>query len=298
MQWHPLDLDNDFPHHAGSPMPPPSSTPVVVDMSPPHSTRPSEASDSDVMIVSDGHHSSPTRSVDDLDGDSGTNDSFVNEMRSEDRTALSHMWPRVMIDQHFRNVQESRPRRPATPPIRGNSEDREEEQPLRPGQSRVIRRTVSERAIIDIRGDSESSDVEIVDAESDVGSPDATSESDMDRPRQSKRRAGREVRQYASAEGDLGVPEQSSRRNGPTGGAVWEQDPIDRMLTRTRFSDDKKNRTRKSRSRGGAKFSSNTLHVVTAGARHASGRQTVLSFERASRSRSASPFEDVPGEFW
>ncbi|KAH9936512.1 uncharacterized protein B0H18DRAFT_1164925 [Fomitopsis serialis] len=255
MQWHPLDLDNDFPHHAGSPMPPPSSTPVVVDMSPPHSTRPSEASDSDVMIVSDGHHSSPTRSVDDLDGDSGTNDSFVNEMRSEDRTALSHMWPRVMIDQHFRNVQESRPRRPATPPIRGNSEDREEEQPLR---------------------------------------PDATSESDMDRPRQSKRRAGREVRQYASAEGDLGVPEQSSRRNGPTGGAVWEQDPIDRMLTRTRFSDDKKNRTRKSRSRGGAKISSNTLHVVTAGARHASGRQTVLSFERASRSRSASPFEDVP----
>ncbi|TFY61854.1 hypothetical protein EVJ58_g4250 [Rhodofomes roseus] len=323
----PFAVDEDFFHNSGSPVPPPSSTPMDVNTSSPRalisprSARQADASDSDAVILSDGRRSSPDLSKHNpTDVDSTDEPSDDQEMNAKDRQrlkVLQRMMPRVLISRHLRNVEKPRPRRTATLSESSGSESRDEGQPLRPGESRIIRRTVSERANIDIRGDSESSDVEMVDVEHEINSSSSSSESDLDRvavhrPRQTWHDTKQRSQQSAPTEeedtdSDLGqeigqwAPENPSRRNERSrNGPVRERDLIDRMLSRTRVTGSKKrkkNSTGTGRSRSVGKTSRNTLHIVTAGARRTgSGRQTVLPFDRASRSRSASPSIDVVGK--
>lgn len=313
--------DNDIFQDRGSPLPPPSSTPIGVDSSSsrasvvPQSPQRADASDSDVVILSDGLLPSPRASDDNASDGSGTgSDEDIYGLDPRQYDALSRMMPKVAILKLIQGRQKPKPRR--TIASRRDSDDERSDggRPLRPGQSRILRRTASERADIEIRGDSESSDVEIVDAAPESSSSSSSSESDLERvvvrrPKHNKRVAGPSSQPLSveddtdSAE-DEGIgqwnPEEPSRRTGNSGGgAVQERDIIDYMLTRTRPSRSKKSKksiSRRGRSGGGAKRS-HTLHVVTSGTRRSgAGRQTTLAFGRASKSRSRSPVSDGPSK--
>ncbi|KZT67297.1 hypothetical protein DAEQUDRAFT_694424 [Daedalea quercina L-15889] len=323
MEEQPWAVDHDSFHNSGSPLPPPpSSTPVNIDLSPPgmmspQTTQQVVASDSDVEIVSQGRQSPPGLSGDDADGSGLEHDQTVDNTYAKDRKrfkALRRMMPIVLIQRYMQDAQKPKLRRTATPSDDSSSESRDEDQPLRPGQSKIIRRTASERANIEIRGDSESSDVEIVDEETQASSSASSSESDMDKVTVQKRRHDKRVtepltQQSASVveddtDSDLDqeigqwIPERPSRGSKSSGsGAVREKDIIDYMLSRTRPSGGgkyKKGSARQGRSRGGAKTSSNTLHVAVSGARP--GYQTTLPYDRASTSRSDSSLLEDPNE--
>lgn len=281
----------------------------------PQSPQRADTSDSDVVVLSDGRQPSPRTSDDNASDGSGTgsdNDIYGLDARQYD--ALSRMMPKVAILKMIQGRQRPRLQRTAAPRISSDDERSDGGRPLRPGQSRVLRRTASERAEIEIRGDSESSDVEMVDAAPESSSSSSSSESDLERvvvrrPKSKKRVAGQSS-QPISVEGDTDstadegigqwIPEEPSRHTGnPSRGDVRERDIIDYMLTRTRPSRSKKSKrsiSRRGRSGGGPKRSQ-TLHVVTSGARRSgSGRQTTLAFGRASQSRSRSPVSDRPSK--
>ena len=322
---HPYAADNDFFQDRGSPLPPPSSTPMGIDSSssraslPPASPPRANTSDSDVIMLSDSHQASPSASD---DNSSGSDDSLYG-LDPRQYEALRRMMPKVAILKMIRGRDERRPRRAR----RGSDDGRSDDGalPLRPGQSRVLRRTASERVDVEVRGDSESSDVEMVDAplsdhnDHGLGSDGESSESESDlervvvrRPKLEKGAAGRSSQPISvesdsdrAVDGDGDVqrwlPDEASRRTSrPGGGPVQERDLIDYMLTRTRPSRGKKSRqsaSRRGRS-GAGKKRSHTLRVVTSGARRSgAGRQTTLAFGRASRSRSHSPISDAPRKF-
>lgn len=318
----PYAADNDFFQDRGSPLPPPSSTPIGVDSSssrasaPPQSPPRADTSNSDVVMLSDGHRSS-LRASDDNAGDDSSDGSGSDEstygLDPRQYEALRRMMPKVAILKMIQGRDKPKPRRTGAP-RRGSDDERSDGgRPLRPGQSRVLRRTASERVDVEIRGDSESSDVEMVDAPSDHGSSSESSESESDlervvvrRPKLEKRVAGPSSQPISvesdtdsAVDEDIGqwIPEEPSRRTGHSGGgAVRERDLIDYMLTRTRPSRRKtrKGASRQGRSGGGTKRS-HKLHVVTSGAkRSGAARQTTLAFGRASRSRSRSPVSGGP----
>ena len=320
----PYAADNDFFQDRGSPLPPPSSTPIGVDSSssrasaPPQSPPRADTSDSDVVMLSDGHQPSPRASDDNAGDDSGDGSGSDESMYGLDPRqyeALRRMMPKVAILKMIQGRDKSKPRRTGAP-RRGSDDERSDGgRPLRPGQSRVLRRTASERVDVEIRGDSESSDVEMVDAPSDHGSSSESSESESDlervvvrRHKMEKRVAGPSSQPISlesdadsAVEEDIGqwIPEEPShhRTGHSSGGTVRERDLIDYMLTRTRPSRRRKSRKsnpRLGRSGGGTK-GSHKLHVVTSGARRSgAARQTTLAFGRASRSRSRSPVSDGP----
>lgn len=320
MEEQPWAVDHDFFHNSGSPLlPPPSSTPVDIDLWPPSIVSPQQvvASDSEVEIVSEGRQSHPGLSGDDANDFGLEHDQTVDNTYAKDRKrfkALRRMMPIVLIQRYMQDAQKPKLRRTATPSDDSSSESKDEDQPLRPGQSKIIRRTASERANIEIRGDSESSDVEIVDVETQASSSASSSESDMDKVTVQKRRHNKRVtepltQQSASvAEDDTDSdldqeigqwsterPSRASRSS--SSGAVREKDIIDYMLSRTRPSGGgkhKKGSARQGRSRGGTKTSSNTLHVAVSGARP--GHQTTLPYDRASTSRSDSSLLEDPSK--
>ncbi|KAL6308241.1 Mus7/MMS22 family-domain-containing protein [Sparassis latifolia] len=156
---------------------------------------------------------------------------------------------------------------------------------------------------MEIRGDSESSDIEIldVDASASASSSDTSSESDMDVvscPMHTRKHvsdpSGITVSDAESQHDDDSVNAEVGEwlAEGPTAGRSMssrsgeakEGDLIDRMLSRTRVDGAKPKRNRnKHRPSGNHRShkssSKSKVHVVTAGARNSgSGRQTFLPF--------------------
>ena len=107
-------------------------------------------------MLSDGHQPSP-RASDDNAGDGSGSDESMYGLDPRQYEALRRMMPKVAILKMIQGRDKPKPRRTGAP-RRGSDDERSDGgRPLRPGQSRVLRRTASERVDVEIRGDSESS---------------------------------------------------------------------------------------------------------------------------------------------
>ncbi|KAL1950542.1 hypothetical protein VTO73DRAFT_5666 [Trametes versicolor] len=230
-------------------------------------------------------------------------------MAEEDRRrmkALERMMPKALINRLMQKQKDAAVRRAHRSASRSENqsqdEQEEEERPLRPGQSRrrIRSHTLSSRSI-EIRGDSESSDVDMADADAGApslerGTPEplhlrenarmSDAEADEIRPigHQPRPRArssgaprspisvsdtselGRQSDvsdiSSSSSEGEDAGP---ARRRSRYDGEAREGDLIDRMLSRTNLST--RTRMKRKRRRPGAK-------------RYGQGQQTLLPFKR------------------
>lgn len=268
---------------SGSPEPPPpSSTPIDFGLLTPTfdhnlSQSPSE-SEVDISVELERSH---------RQGSSESSaESSVELMSAKDRRrlkALQKMMPRVLIERHLHNA--SAPRHGNA--TGGHGYDGDEGGPLRPGQSRIRIRSPTSRMAIEVRGDSESSDSEVL--EQNFNSTSSESEMDVVVPRLGKSPTKTSSRAEAEDEGgDDSIVDETDIGHWASGRVipsrhlahdeVREGDLIDRMLSRTRVTGGKARRSRQHR-RVRRTAVSSAMHIVTAGARkRGTGRQTTLSF--------------------
>ncbi|KZT09203.1 uncharacterized protein LAESUDRAFT_675011 [Laetiporus sulphureus 93-53] len=257
---------------------------------------------SDTEITSEGNPEPPQTSDHVSDEDSGfESSSSVEALTARDRRrlkVLQRMMPRVLVQRHLQNTSAHRSRNSAD---RGHNLTNGEET-LRPGQSRVRVRAPGDRTVIEIRGDSESSDMDKVEENTDAAeSTTSESEVDVDHFSRSRRKVPI-IPSHSHADVDESGSDSSIddakierwvseshpplRKDGRND-AVREGDLIDRMLSRTRVSGGKGRRQRGSTQHGTSKRrkSGGSMHVITSGARRTGvGHQTKLQF----------PLVDVP----
>ncbi|OSX59709.1 hypothetical protein POSPLADRAFT_1048198 [Postia placenta MAD-698-R-SB12] len=180
---------------SGSPEPPPpSSTPIDFGLLTPTfdhnlSQSPSEP-EVDISVELERSH---------RQGSSESSaESSVELMSAKDRRrlkALQKMMPRVLIERHLHNA--SAPRHGNA--TGGHDYDSDEGGPLRPGQSRIRIRSPTSRMAIEVRGDSESSDSEVL--EQNFNSTSSESEMDVVVPRLGKSPTKTSSRAEAEDEG-------------------------------------------------------------------------------------------------
>ncbi|KAI0916960.1 hypothetical protein AcW2_007217 [Taiwanofungus camphoratus] len=323
-----FDDDNDLFNNFGSPLLVPS-TPTDNDLSMSQTDLaqdrlPIQNPDSDVEILPGNPYTPSERSRSPGQGSDSESSSSI-EMTAKDRRrlkALRRMMPGVLIRQHLK-AGNTKPRRRASSSVDSRTDSDDGETPLRPGQSKIHIGNRAGRSSIEIRGDSESSDIEMLGAAptASSSSSEASSNSEMNvvsglsRPR-------KYIVRYHHASGlngdenvlldddsdDVKVGQWLSEKvvynrrasKGPRDEAK-EGDLIDRMLSRTRIGGPRVKKVRLKRNATGvgrrSKLSSGeSVHIVTAGARkNGPERQTLLPFSRrtssADRSRNVETTE-------
>ncbi|CCL98524.1 uncharacterized protein FIBRA_00523 [Fibroporia radiculosa] len=274
--------DSDLVLDSGTPGPlPPSSTPDMEEQNLTMSGEEHRANVSDIEDDAVRHKRTDAEVIDISDDLSGSeSSSSVEGLSAKDRRrmkVLQKMMPRVLIQRHLRDAVAPRPTRPID---RAGSLSDNEDHPLRPGQSRVRIRHLSQKDSVEIRGDTESSDSERSDNVSM-----SSSESDMDvvvvpHPRSAAKvaldRTGSqtehalidvidetEIGQWVSDKGHY-------VRHAGDDSQAREGDLIDRMLSRTRVAGSKLRRKRRRKAKSSRHPSGRNLHIITVGARKVS----------------------------
>ncbi|CAL1712168.1 unnamed protein product [Somion occarium] len=262
------------------------------------------------LIDSSDHAHGQSSEEEDEGGSSSSSDHELSKKERKRLKILKRMMPPRLIQKYIKGT--DRPRRDSAErsasPSRDYSDD-DSDRPLLPGQSR-IRRAANPPSMHHIRGDSESSDIEIPDGDirrslsgspspSPLPSQDSGSESDVGdyvgRARhtinllssESEHDDVESVNTFDEPRGEEWVS-GSSRQQNVYSGEAREGDLIDRMLSRSRVSGPKKAkrpRTKK-RSTGQPKLSRNAVDLVVGGSkRYGKGHQTRLPFARQPSSK-------------
>jgi len=243
------------------------------------------------------------------DDGTGSESHFHASPRLKDKALrdLGKLWPAVMINRYLQDQSVAPVQRKRALP-RSNTSD-EEEGLLQPGKTRVRIMSHSPRAIRDIKGDSESSD-EPSDSSLERGYPPSSEvTSHITSPvikRISRRKSSSVTPIYSedeSTSSDDGLDdteitawlgEKSVFRKANRKHSLPREDLIDWMLTRTRTVGANPRRVKRTPTKSGVK-GHHRLQVVTGGAQKVlSGRQTLLTFERANHRRQSSSHHNDP----